>query len=158
MINELPSVRLPECFTRLCCMNIRNSRKDYGEVADIIQRDKFLNILVNQLFRDDIEKHGIDGTIMALGWDGLRDRIAGAYLYKARNGRFPDIVDLEEVKEVAEIEKRFEFISTDGCHRVFLLSFYLTLAAIEMEKEFLFVGHDFISIGPEVDEILKMAL
>jgi len=154
MISDLPSIQVPDEFSRLCRLDLNNTRISYGEITDILQEDSFLKLYIQTAFTNYLQKGGMLGMLTALGWQGFRNRLAEAYIYKARHGSFPDEIIMDEVHDVLDIEKRFEFLTNDGNSRTFLFGFYLKLCDIFIEKEESFVGAEFITIPPELDELL----
>jgi len=154
MISNLPSIQIPDVFSRLCRHSMYNTRISYGEITDILQEDQFLKFYIEAAFAQYLKKGGILGMLTALGWEGFRNRLAEAYIFKARHGTYPDELVLDEVYDVLDIEKRFEFLTVEGNSRAFLFGFYLKLCDIHIENEEDFVGAEFITIPPELDEIL----
>lgn len=154
MISDLPGTQVPELFSRLCRLSLSNTRISYGEINDVLQEDQFLKLYVKKAFAAYLKKGGMLGMLTALGWEGFRNRLAEAYVYYARYGRYPDEIVIDEVHDVIDIEKRFEFLTGEGNSRTFLFGLYLKLCDIEVEKNQDFIGNDFITIPHEVDEIL----
>lgn len=154
MLSVQPGIRVPDPFSRLCRLKLHNTRICYGEITDILQEDQFLKVYVQKVFAQYLKKGGMLGMLTALGWEGFRNRLAEAYLYKARFGKFPDEVEMDEVYDVLDIEKRFEFLTAEGNSRAFLFGFYLKLCDIAIEKTQDFVGEEFITIPTGIDELL----
>ena len=154
MIANLPHIQVPETFSRLCCLKLTNTRICYGEISDILQEDQFLMLYIKNTFSKYLKKGGTLGMLTALGWEGFRNRLAEAFIFKARYGKYPTQIELDEVHDVLDIEKRFDFISNESSGRVFLFGLYIKLCDIYIEKNQEFVGADFITIPLEVDEIL----
>lgn len=127
MIINLPNIQLPDSICQLCTQDFKNTKKSYAIIADIIQADPFLNILVNNCFQDFLQKGGLVGMLSSLGCKGFRDRVAQAYLSYVRIGGFPAKIILDDVNEVLDFERRFESIFVQDSSRVFLLGFYIKM-------------------------------
>lgn len=156
MIEQLPHIQVPDAFARLCCLNLHNTRVCYGEISDILQEDPFLRLYIKEAFAKYLKKGGTLGMLSALGWEGFRNRLAEAFIFKARFGKYPDEIIMDEVHDVLDIEKRFEFVSHESNSRIFLFGLYLKLCDIYFEKNQEFIGAEFITIPVEVDEILAL--
>jgi hypothetical protein len=154
MLAEFPLVQIPDSLGQLCALNLKNSRKSYSDIYEIIEADPFLNLLVKDVFAPFIKKGGILGMLTALGWEGVRNRLAEAYIYFCRHKKFPSLIELDEVNDVLDIEKRFDFLYSELNSRVFMLGMYLKLCQVNFEDDPEFQDHDFITIPSEVDEIL----
>jgi hypothetical protein len=154
MISELPSVTIPESITQLASLHLKNSRIVFSEIADIIESDSFLNLYVKRTFSKYLENGGILRMLTTLGWEGFRNRICEAYIFYARHGHYPDLIELDEIYDVLDIEKRFDFLFSEGDNHVFKFGFFLKLCDIYLESHNEYIGNEFISIPVEVDEIL----
>lgn len=154
MFAEYPSIKIPESLSQLCSLNLKNSRKSYSDIFEIIEADPFLNLLVKKNFSPYLKKGGILGMLTALGWEGVRNRLAESYIYHCRYKKYPNEIELDEVNDVLDIEKRFDFLYSELDSRVFMLGMYLKLCDVVSEESGLEIKNSFISIPPEVDEIL----
>lgn len=154
MISEFPLKKIPGPISRICKLDLSASKVSHLSFTDIIQEDPFLSLYIQETFKEYIKKGGLTGLVSAFGQQGLRNRIAEVYLYHARNGRYPRIIEQEEVIDVIDFEKRFDFLYSDVNGRAFLLGFYLKLCAIEYEDNNQYQELDQIVIPPDVDEIL----
>jgi hypothetical protein len=154
MLAEFPSIQIPDSLSRLCSLNLKNSRKSYTDIFEIIEADPFLRILVKDIFAPFIKNGGVLGMLTALGWEGVRNRLAESYIYYCRYKKFPTLVELDEVNDVLDIEKRFDFLYSELNSRVFMLGMYLKLCQISSENNPDLDGQEFITIPSEVDEIL----
>jgi hypothetical protein len=139
-------------------MHLKNSRVVFGRIADIIEADPFLNLYVKKSFSKYLENGGILRMLTTLGWEGFRNRICEAYIYYARHGNYPDAIELDEIYDVLDIEKRFDFLFSEGNNNVFKFGFFLKLCDIYLESNNEYSGNEFISIPVEVDEILAKGL
>lgn len=125
MQNNSSHAQLPDWFCRLCKLNLHNSKKSYADMADLIQGDAFLKLYVNDVFSKFLKKGGLLGMLTALGWEGIRNRLGEAVLFKLATGSYPKVIELDYVESVTEFEKRFDFLFTEGNSRIFLLGMYL---------------------------------
>jgi hypothetical protein len=154
MISELPGISIPDAIIKICSKKMGNNRSSFGLIADIIDADPFLKLYVKQVFSEYLENGDILRMLTTLGWDGFRNRLAEAYIYHARNQKFPTKIVLDEVYDVLDIENRFDFLFTEGDSKVFQFGMYLKLCDIYLENNNEYFNDDFISIPVEVDEIL----
>ena len=154
MISEFPSLQIPEGLARICSMNLKNSRGVFNDISDIIERDNFLKIYVQDAFSEFLTKGGLQGMFKALGWQGFRNRYGEAYIYHARNCNYPKFIEVYEVNYAIDLERRFDFLFSENNSRVFMLGMYLKFCEIRYEHDGEFHGIEFTSIPPEVDEIL----
>lgn len=154
MILEVPSIQTPDILTQICKLELYNTRACYTEISNLIQEDKFLSLYVQDAFSKYLKKGGVLGMLTALGWDGFRNRLAEAYIYHARYNKYPLDIELDEVNDVIDIEKRFDFLFVENNGRSFLFGLYLKLTDIASERRGDLNGHELISIPLEVDEIL----
>ena len=156
MISDFPAIKIPESITAICDLKLNNSKVIFGEIADIIEQDSFLNMFVKKTFSKYLNNGGVLRMLATLGWDGFRNRIAEAYIYYYRFGRYPDSIELDEVYDLLDIEKRFDFLYSEGESAVFKFGFYLKICDIYFEKNDSLESSEFITIPIEVDEILTI--
>jgi hypothetical protein len=154
MILEVPSIQTPDVLTQICKLELFNTRACYTEISNLIQEDQFLSLYVQDAFSKYLKKGGVLGMLTALGWDGFRNRLAEAYIYHARYNKYPLDIELDEVNDVIDIEKRFDFLFVESNGRSFLFGLYLKLTDIALEKRGESGGHELISIPLDVDEVL----
>lgn len=154
MISELPALRLPDCLVRVCSLDLLHARNTYTDILEIIESDKFLDIFVQEAFSAYLKKGGVVGMLSALGYHGFRNRLAEAYLFHARYGKFPQAIELDDVLYAVDLEKRFDFLLSEPNGQVFLLGTYLKLCEIHFEREGDMDSFENLIIPPEVDEIL----
>ena len=154
MLLNFPSLQVPGPLTKVCSLNLDNNKRSYAEIFEIIEKDPFLNLYVHTAFSEFIKDNGILGMLSALGWDGLRNRLAEAYLYYYQYGRYPKQTDIDEVYSILDLEKRYDFLYSELSSRVFLLGFYLKVCAIWSEKQDEPLELNPMMIPSEVDEIL----
>ena len=93
------------------------------------------------------------GMLTALGWDGFRNRLAHAYFEHAKYKRYQTSIELDDVVDVIDLERRFDFLFAETNSRVFLLGYFLKSCDIYREVNKLEVK-DFIMVPKEVDEFL----
>ena len=154
MISEFPTLNVPESIVRICSLDLKNNKHTFGEIAMIVEADKFLSLLVRQIFQSHIKKVGLSGILSAFGWKGFRDRLAESYIYYSRYQKFPSYVEIDEIQDVLDIERRFDFLFSELNSRVFMLGLYIKLCQVSVEDGDGNHGHDFLYIPTEIDEIL----
>lgn len=155
MISELPVIKLPESLSRICLMNLKNTKACHGEIASLVEQDKFLFLFVKQVFSEYSQGAGITSVLNALGWQGFRNRLGEAYLYYARHGSYPKVLVIDEVKYALQLEKRFDFLFSETNSRVFLLGLYLKLCEIDLENSDQYYENSFTGVPNDVDTVLK---
>lgn len=154
MISDLPAVKIPETIAKLCSIRMANSRSVFNQIAQVIESDRFLNLYVKKTFAQYLDNGGMLRMLTTLGCEGFRNRICEAYIYHARFGRYPEEIELDEIYDVLDIEKRFNFLFSEGHNHVFKLGFFLKLCDIFLENHHEVANSEFISIPLDVDEIL----
>ncbi len=154
MFSEFPLVKIPDSITKLCELQLKNSKKTFSTLYDVVEGDPFLSILVKEVFKDYLKKGGMLNMLSALGWEGFRNRLAEAYLHHMRYKKLPNSVVINEIQDVIDFEKRYDFLFSEHNSRAFLLGFYLKTAQIYLEENNQFYDYDFLFVPVEVDEIL----
>lgn len=154
MLDGMAKVQLPDYFSRICKLDLKNTRISYGEVTDILQSDQFVRVFLSDVFAPYLKKGGTLGMLTALGWEGLRNRLAELIIQKYRTGRYSKNTELDEVHDVIDIEKRFQFLCPENNSRLFLFGLYLKLSDIEAERSNNENLENLITISPEIDELL----
>ena len=151
---NFPRVQIPEFIALVCQMNLKNSRSCFAKITELIDNDPFLKLYVQQLFPDHLKKGGFNLLLSNLGWEGFRNRMAEAYIEHGRYHKFPSEISLDEVNDIIDFEKRFDFLYPEGNSRVFQLGMFLKLCDIYQENSFDFDEQNYVVIPSEVDEIL----
>jgi hypothetical protein len=100
-----------------------------------ILENRALNLLIESTFPEFYESKKLDKMIVALGWNGFRDRLCSLYIAKALTGSFPKQADVSSVGDIRDFEERFVHFSVSGYSRSYLLGFYLKLANISLKKK-----------------------
>lgn len=133
MIN-FPYVSLPEYYTRLLVSNIQNTTTVNTNLELYINENKELNSLVKRLFRD-IDPDGFLGKILSIsGWNGIRNRLAAAFIEHAMSGKFPETANLNLVTDLINVENKLRHFTPPGFNRAFLLAFYAKMSFIDIKK------------------------
>lgn len=132
---KLPYVNLPDNFTRLLVNNIQQGAQANTNLEVYINQHRELNLLVKKLFVD-IDPDGFLGKIInVVGFSGIRNRLACAYLDYARNGNFPDKINLNSINDIINLENKLRHFTPAGYSRAFLLGFYAQMVKIELDKK-----------------------
>lgn len=155
MISELPIIKLPGPMTQLCSLDLKNTKNCHGQIIMIVEKDPFLSVFVKKALKEFSGKGGLATILNNLGWQGFRNRLAEAYLHYAKNGRYPNFLELKEVLPAIELERRFDFLFAENNARMFLLGMYLKLCEIEFENNDYLSINDYQGISHEVDQILS---
>ena len=56
MLSELPDIQVPDPLARLCKLSLSNTRVCFSEIVDIIEKDQFLRLFVQDCFKDFLKK------------------------------------------------------------------------------------------------------
>ncbi len=155
MILDFPTVKIPEFIARLCLQPISNTRQGQGIVFDLIQKDPFLKRYVPVVFRHLKPDMDLLTIIATLGVQGIRNYIGQLYLSHAVHGVYFESIELDEIYDVLDFEKRYDFLFSEGSNRIFLLGYFLKLCDITNQKENQ-IETSFLSIPVDVDEVLAI--
>lgn len=128
-------IHLPKEFTFLLRSNMQSSGYGFSYLKKTLWEKPGFNALVFQLCGDLGNQISFEKVTTSLGWLGLRDRLAAAYLYHAEYGVFPSQSNLLPLKEVLDFEDSLKSYSVDGHSRAFLLGFYLKMGIIKEQKK-----------------------
>jgi hypothetical protein len=130
---NLPYVILPAEFITLLKTNLSITTSP-APIFDVIRPNQALYLSLEQSFKEFDDGRGLEKTMLALGWQSFRERMASMYIYKAIHGQFPLHTNLDLVEDIKKLEERFVNHSITGVSRVFMLGFYLRLANIQIQK------------------------
>lgn len=155
MISQLPVIKLPNSITQICSLELKNTKHIHSDIAIIIENDKFLSLWFKKSFEEYSKQGGLSQLLSMFGWEGLRNRIAEAYLYYAKYGKYPLHHSIDEVKSVLHFERKFDFLFSETNSRVFLLGLYLKMCEIDLENQEQFDEQVYTEIPESVVEILK---
>ena len=134
MIN-FPFITLPEYYTRLLATNIQNSTLSNTNLELYINENRDLNMLIRKLFTD-IDSDGFLGKIIQIsGWQGIRNRLAAAYIEYAITGQFPEVANLTLVNDLVGVENKLRHFTVVGFSRSFLFAFYAKMSMIQFQKK-----------------------
>ena len=156
MLLDFPRTQVPDSMARLCSLTLLNQRQTYSELIQIVEKDSFLSLYLHQNYKKELERNSLISMATSMGWENFRNRLAETYIHHARYNNFKLLREIDEVYDILDLEKRFDFLYPEGNSRVFLLGMYLKLSDIHVENSYDYVGGDFLSIPVEVDEILHL--
>lgn len=125
-------VSLPDLFTRLLRRNMQSTSTSFQELKSYFLEYKEAQIILKQVFVDIDEQGNIDRLIKAIGWNGIRDRLAHAYLYKMSHGHFSHNYDPLLISDILQLEQKLKRYTVDGYSRAFLFAFYLKIMLINL--------------------------
>lgn len=145
-IFQLPYVHLPKELVDLLKANLSSANLS-EKISSSIHGNRALSFLVESTFPEFYDSKKLDKMIVALGWNGFRDRLSSLYVVKARTGRFPERADASTVEEISEFEKRFIQYGVGGFSRSYLLGLYLALVNPSVR----------IDIPEEIDLYLRLS-
>lgn len=131
---EYPFVVLPDDFTHLLKVNMQSTSKGFGGLkAYVLERPDLARLVQNGFV--DIDPQGrVERIIKAVGWFGMRDRLANIFLTKLFTGKFPERAPANFLVEVLEFEEKVKSQTVDGYSRAFLLAFYMRYALAELKS------------------------
>ena len=141
--------RVPDQLTQLCSVTVKSKRDSYLDLCQKIEQDDFLSVYLRSHFKEHWSKGGVMTLIKSLGWESLRDRIAEAFLHQFVYRKFPISLEVELAQDNIDFVRRFEFLSTSGNQRTYLLGHLLNQTNLDLEEQGLSV-----LIPLEVDTIL----
>lgn len=128
----LPFVILPAEFITLLKTNLSVTTSP-APVFDVIRPNQALYLSLEAAFKEFDDGRGLEKTMLALGWQNFRERVASMYIYKSIHGQFPLHTNMDLVEDIRQLEMKFVNHSITGVSRVFLLGFYLRLANIQIQ-------------------------
>ncbi len=149
------TVHLPKVMSDICSLTIKNNRATVSEILQIVEKDKFIDLFLYDYLKVDTRSSRF-GKLMGVGWDGIRNRIAEAYLFRATNQVYPRSYEEDEIADLLVLEKRYSFMSPERNSRVFMLGMYLKLCDIYVHNNVPdnAANEVHMAIPHEVDEIL----
>ncbi len=151
MFLESTNKTVPEWFSRLCSLQLTNTRTCYAEIIDIVESDSFLKVYMKDLFKDFLKKGGRLGMLTALGAHGFRNRLAESILVHANEGHYPQEVKSDYIQDLIDLEERFDFLFYEGNSRIFLMGIFFKLSDINSDHEM----RSLINLPIFIDELLK---
>jgi hypothetical protein len=89
--------------------------------------------LVQKSFVDIDPEGRVERIIKAVGWFGMRDRLANIYLTKLFTGSFPEGPPENFLTDILKFEDRSKKQTVDGYSRAFMLAFYFRYALTELK-------------------------
>jgi hypothetical protein len=129
---ELHYTPMPDSFVRILTSNMQTSSAFYGGLRQYIAERKDLAFLVKHSFQDIDSSGQIDKVIKALGWFGVRNRLAHAYLYKMTQGVYPQEFGALYTDELVKLEEAIQRFSVNGYSRFYLLGLYLLMMMTDL--------------------------
>lgn len=121
---HFPYALLPDGFTHLLRVNMQSSSKGFTGLKDYFIQRPDMSYLLKNCFQDIDESGNVDRIMKAVGWFGMRDRLASIYLYRLENGSYPKNSPGNTCEDILKFEEQFKRHTVDGYSRVFLLAFY----------------------------------
>ena len=133
----LPFISLPHYYTKLLVSNSHSNPDFFYRTIQYAYATPVLNGLIRAWVLDNASKIPADAQIKAMGWLGLRDRLALVFLERERSGRFclPTDETRKAMAEILDFEKRARDISVEGYSRSFLLALYLKVIQLRQGTE-----------------------
>lgn len=122
---HFPFALLPDDFTHLLKVNMQSSSKNFLELKQYFMTKPDMTFLLKNCFQDIDEAGNVDRIMKAVGWFGMRDRLANIYLHRLEHGVFPKAPPENECADILLFEDEFKRFTVDGYSRLFLLAFYL---------------------------------
>lgn len=126
-MKDLQFVSLPDAFALLLQKNMQTSSQFYPSFKSYIIENKDLQAQVKIACSDIDDAGQVDRIIKAVGWHGLRNRLAHYYLLRKNLIENDQQFNESNLHEVLSIENKFQKFTVDGYSRLFLLGFYLRM-------------------------------
>ena len=130
---HFPYVHLPPELVSLLKMNLSGMNFS-EEIFSRILQNRPLAMLIESTFPEFFDSKKIDKMIVAVGWNGFRDRLTSLYVIKAQTGSFPKAVETLSVGDISDFHERLVHFGVSGYSRAYLLGLYLKLANISQQK------------------------
>ncbi len=129
---HLPYILLPHYYTKLLIAKSNSSSESFSKTIQYIYDTPSLYGLMNAFLIDPDSKVNPDSQLKAIGWLGVRDRLALLFLERERGGTFCQPTDQakKDFEEILDFERRTREISVEGHSRGFLLAFYLKMLSL----------------------------
>lgn len=135
---ECVSINLPNYYTRLLQVDMHSTGKNFENLGSYIFQHPGFHGLIENSFQDIPGESRVSYIVKAMGWHGLRDRLAGVFLYYKLNNRFPiSLTDTwdKSVADLLEFEEKVKEYTPAGHSRGFLLAFYLKMAKVHWNSK-----------------------
>ncbi len=153
---DIRYINLPEDFTVLLQSNMQSSGNGFAYLKKSLWNTASFQSLVSRSCRDLDENLTFEKLITSLGWYGLRDRLAGTYLYHQKHGVFPDGPTIDLVSDILELEDLVKDQTVDGYNRAFLLGFYFKMSLLSDKKNTHSSTEQQTLVPSDVLELLKL--
>lgn len=154
---EYPFVVLPDDFTHLLKANMQSTSKGFGGLKTYVLERPDLSRLVQKGFVDIDPQGRVERIIKAVGWFGMRDRLANIYLTKLFTGKFPEEPPQQFLTETLEFEEKLKTQTVDGYSRSFLLAFYLRYALVELKNTKAAKDFESMIFTSDLTSLMKLA-
>ncbi len=122
---EFQHVTLPDYYTHLLKVNMQSSAKSAFDLKAFLHQHKESSVLLKMIFADLDNTGSTDRLLKAVGWLGIRDRMANAFCHKLITGGFHSKQDYSLITDILEFEDQLKKYTVEGHSRAFLLGFYL---------------------------------
>lgn len=129
---NFPPVILPKEFVQLLKMNL--TANSAAQVFEVLRVNRGLTDVLEIAFKEFNDGRGLEKTMIALGWENFRDRVASIYIYKAIHGKYPLRTDMGLIEDIRKFESAYTEMSVSGHSRAFLLGFYLRMAQLKIQE------------------------
>jgi hypothetical protein len=132
------------------------SANSQNVVSELFHSNVSLEKYLESVFDEFSSGKGLSKSISVLGLHNFRDRLAGIYVHKILNGKFPTKSQADLIDDVKDFEFRFSGHGIHGVSRSFLLGFYLKMANIENKKKGLGTFTE-LKIPEEIGAFLRLS-
>ena len=130
---HFPHVILPAEFVGLLKKDLPPTAGS-AAIFENIKSFGALYTVLQKAFQEFDDGRGLEKTMVALGWENFRDRMASVYVYKSLFGDYPHHTSMEIVEGIKQLETRFLPYTVHGSSRLFLLGFYFHLGNIQIQR------------------------
>ena len=138
---HFPFALLPDGFTHLLRANMQSTSKGFTGLKDYFIQRPDMSYLLKHCFQDIDESGNVDRIMKAVGWFGMRDRLASIYLHRLEHGSYPKGAPENLCEDILKFEEQFKRFTVDGYSRVFLLAFYVKFMLKDQKKSQEFVDY-----------------
>mgnify|MGYP003976848413 CR=1 FL=1 len=136
---------------------MHSSGQSNNNLVEFIKEEKGHQQLVRMVVADLGQNLGLEEAIKSIGWHGLRNRLAWAFLERQRNGHFPHQYTGDLIPELLKFEALVTPFTVEGHSRAFQLAFYLKMSLIHLTQNDSEKKFDNLLIGEDIFNLLKLA-
>lgn len=122
---EFPNINLPKYFTRLLRVDMDSTSIHYKNLEQKAHTNPALYGLFKMTFWDIDPDIDVKFVLKNLGWFGVRDRLVSQFLDYLVKGKFSEVPQSVNTKDILVLEEKLKSATLQGFSRGYLLGFYL---------------------------------